>query len=53
VGTAGKEDFGSGQLVHYLHLSELAKWPSHTATSQEHFFKAGEQEPAAVSINTW
>ena len=32
VGTAGKEDFGSGQLIHYLHLSELAKWPTHTQT---------------------
>ena len=26
VGTAEKEDFGSGQLIHYLHLSEVAKW---------------------------
>jgi hypothetical protein len=33
VGTAGKEDFGSSQLIHYLHLSEVAKWPTHTATS--------------------
>jgi len=32
VGTAGKEDFGSGQLIHYLHLSELSKWPTHTQT---------------------
>ncbi|MBF0537057.1 MAG: hypothetical protein HQL03_02260 [Nitrospirae bacterium] len=32
VGTAGKMDFGSGQLIHYLHLSEVAKWPSHTAS---------------------
>ena len=32
VGTAGKEDFGSGQLIHYLHLSEIAKWPTHTQT---------------------
>ncbi len=30
VGTAGKEDFGSGQLIHFLHLSELAKYPKHT-----------------------
>lgn len=29
VGTAGKEDFGAGQLTHYLHLSELAKYPQH------------------------
>lgn len=27
VATAEKEDFGSGQLIHYLHLSEVAKWP--------------------------
>ena len=27
VGTAGKEDLGSSQAIHYLHLSELAKWP--------------------------
>lgn len=26
VATAEKEDFGSGQLIHYLHLSEVAKW---------------------------
>jgi hypothetical protein len=26
VGTAGKDDLGSGQLIHYLHLSEIAKW---------------------------
>lgn len=30
VATAGKEDVGSSQLIHYLHLSEVAKWPSHT-----------------------
>lgn len=30
VATAGKEDVGSAQLVHYLHLSEVAKWPTHT-----------------------
>lgn len=30
VATAGKEDVGSGQLIHYLHLSEVAKWPAHT-----------------------
>lgn len=30
VATAGKEDIGSGQAVHYLHLSEMAKWPAHT-----------------------
>ena len=28
VGTAGKKDFGSGQLIHFLHLSEVAKWPA-------------------------
>ena len=27
VGTAGVKDFGSGQMINYLHLSELAKWP--------------------------
>ncbi len=26
VATAGKEDFGSGQLIHYCHLSEVSKW---------------------------
>ena len=30
VGTAGKADFGSGQLIHYLLLSEQAKWPQGT-----------------------
>ena len=33
VGTAGKEDLGSSQLIHYLHLSELAKYPKHLCTS--------------------
>ncbi|MEO2054736.1 MAG: hypothetical protein ABGX83_05495 [Nitrospira sp.] len=28
VATAEKADFGSGQLVHYAHLSEVAKWPA-------------------------
>ncbi len=28
VGTAGKSDFGSAQLIHYLHLSEVSKWPT-------------------------
>jgi hypothetical protein len=27
VATAGKDDVGSGQLIHYLHFSELAKAP--------------------------
>jgi hypothetical protein len=31
VGTAGKEDLGSAQLIHFLHLSEVAKWPRNTA----------------------
>lgn len=31
VATAGKEDVGSGQLIHNLHCSEVAKWPAHTA----------------------
>ena len=26
VATAGKDDFGSGQTIHYAHLSETAKW---------------------------
>lgn len=26
VATSGKEDIGSGQLIHYLHASEMAKW---------------------------
>jgi hypothetical protein len=29
VGTAGKSDFGSGQTITHLHLSELAKWARH------------------------
>lgn len=33
VGTAGKEDLASSQLIHYLHLSELAKYPSHLTQS--------------------
>ena len=33
VGTAGKLHLGSGQLIHYLHLSELAKWPKHTVSA--------------------
>jgi hypothetical protein len=33
VGTAGKEDLGSSQLIHYLHLSELAKYPRHLCTN--------------------
>lgn len=32
VATAGKEDFGSGQLVHYFHGSEVAKWDTGNAT---------------------
>lgn len=31
VATAGKEDIGSGQLIHLCHLSELSKWPTHTS----------------------
>ncbi|WP_420263788.1 hypothetical protein [Candidatus Magnetominusculus dajiuhuensis] len=27
IGTANKTDFGSGQLIHYILLSEIAKWP--------------------------
>ena len=30
VATAGKEYAGSSQLIHFLHLSELSKWPEHT-----------------------
>lgn len=33
VGTAGKEDFGSGQLIHFVHLSEVTKWPINTQSS--------------------
>jgi hypothetical protein len=29
VATAGKDDVASGQLVHYCHLSEVAKWAPH------------------------
>lgn len=28
-GTAGKENFGSSQLVNFLHASEFSKWPAH------------------------
>lgn len=27
VATAGKDDLGSSQLIHFLHCSELSKWP--------------------------
>lgn len=27
VATAGVKDFGSGQMIHFLHISELSKWP--------------------------
>ncbi|HAR46286.1 MAG TPA: hypothetical protein DCS05_09000 [Nitrospiraceae bacterium] len=30
VATAAKEDFGSGQLIHYFHGSEVSKWPEET-----------------------
>ena len=31
VATSGKDDIGSGQLIHYLHCSEVAKWdPNNT-----------------------
>lgn len=30
VGTAGKENFGSSQLVQSLHATEFAKWPEHS-----------------------
>jgi hypothetical protein len=33
VATAGKEDVGSGQLIHYLHLSETSKWAAHNTSS--------------------
>lgn len=33
VSTAGKQDIGSGQLIHLLHCSELSKWPAHTTES--------------------
>ena len=33
VGTAGKENFGSSQLVNYAHFSEFAKWPTHCIKS--------------------
>lgn len=29
-GTAGKENFGSSQLINFLHCSEFSKWPTHT-----------------------
>lgn len=28
VATAEKKDYGSGQLIHYCHLSEVSKWPN-------------------------
>jgi hypothetical protein len=33
VSTAEKQDFGSGQLIHYLHLSEVAKWKPENVSS--------------------
>ena len=33
VATAGKLDFGSGQLLHYCHLSEVSKWPRESTNS--------------------
>lgn len=33
VATAGKSDFGSGQSIHFLHLSEMGKWPIETTSS--------------------
>jgi hypothetical protein len=33
VGTADKEDYGSGQLIHDIHFSELAKYPKHSCTN--------------------
>jgi hypothetical protein len=33
VGTAGKEELGAGTLIHYLHISELSKWPRHLTTN--------------------
>lgn len=27
VATAGVKDYGSGSMIHYLHISELSKWP--------------------------
>lgn len=33
VATAGKDDVGSGQLIHYLHLSETSKWAAHNTKS--------------------
>lgn len=31
VATSGKSDIGSGQLIHYLHASEAAKWDAKNA----------------------
>lgn len=33
VATAEKEDFGSGQLIHYFHASEISKWPPESTES--------------------
>jgi hypothetical protein len=33
VGTAGKEDLGSGMKIDYFHASELAKWDRNVATA--------------------
>lgn len=32
VGCAGKEDFGSGMKIDFLHISELSKWDKNVAT---------------------
>lgn len=33
VATAGKDDLGSGQLIHFAHLSETSKWAQHNIKS--------------------
>src|SRR5574343_834278 len=33
VATAAKDDYGSGQLIHFCHFSEVSKWPADTMQS--------------------
>lgn len=33
IATAGKDDVGSGQLIHHAHFSEVAKWDAKNATT--------------------
>lgn len=52
VGTAGKENLGSSQLIHYLHNSELAKWQEITAEALlTSLFQCVPDEPDTEIVN--